>query len=185
MKNASIFHGTGGNPTLFWTPYLKKHLQELGYTVWTPQLPDTDKPELKNWLPYALDNGMYDTESVLIGHSAGCPLMLSILENIEVKIKLAIFVSGFVENLTSGKTDPILQETYDWEKIKSHCEHFIFINSDNDPWKCDDKQGRIMFDNLGGELLIRHGEGHMGSVKFNQPYTEFPLLVKLIETFEI
>ena len=35
--------------------------------------------------------------------------------------------------------------------------------------------------NLGGTLIIRHGEGHMGSSKFNQPYKEFPLLTKLID----
>ncbi len=181
MKNASIFHGTGGNPTLFWTPYVRESLEKIGYRVWVPQLPDTDNPDIKNWLPFALDNGYYDFESIIIGHSAGCPLMLSILERIQVKIKLAIFVSGFTTNLPKEVKDPILQESYDWEKIKEHCEKFIFINSDNDPWGCNDEQGRIMFEHLGGDLIIRHGEGHMGSVKFNQPYTEFPLLVKLIE----
>ena len=184
MKNASIFHGTGGNPTLFWTPYLKSHLEKMGYNVWVPQFPNTDNPNINEWLPYALNNGKYDSETIIIGHSAGCPLMLSILENIQVKIKLTVFVSGFVENLTQGENDPILQQFYDWAKIKSNCEKFVFINSDNDPWGCNDKQGRIMFDNLGGDLIIRHGEGHMGSVKFNQPYTEFPLLVKLIEANE-
>ncbi len=181
MKNASIFHGTGGNPTLFWTPYIKDNLEKIGYSVWVPQLPDADNPTIKNWLTYSINNGHYDSESLIIGHSAGCPLILSILENINVKITLAVFVSGFITNLTKDESDPILQESYDWEKIKSHCEKFIFINSDNDPWGCNDKQGRMMLDNLGGDLVIRHGEGHMGSVKFDQSYTEFPLLLKLIE----
>jgi len=34
---------------------------------------------------------------------------------------------------------------------------------------------------FGGTLIIRHGEGHMGSDKFNQPYREFPLLEKILE----
>ena len=38
-----------------------------------------------------------------------------------------------------------------------------------------------MFDTFGGTLIIRHGEGHMGSNAMNQPYKEFPLLLKLIE----
>ena len=58
----------------------------------------------------------------------------------------------------------------------------ILINSDNDPWGCDDKAGKFIFDNLGGTLIIRHGEGHMGSNTFNQPYREFPLLLELIES---
>ena len=40
-----------------------------------------------------------------------------------------------------------------------------------------------MFDNLGGELIIRHGEGHMGSDSFNQPYKEFPLLANIIKSY--
>jgi predicted alpha/beta hydrolase family esterase len=79
--------------------------------------------------------------------------------------------------------EPILQEKYNWEKIKSHVKDIIFINSDNDPWGCNDAEGRFMFDLLGGTLIIKHGEGHMGSDMFHQPYKEFPLLVKLIESF--
>ncbi len=38
-----------------------------------------------------------------------------------------------------------------------------------------------MFDHLGGTQIIKHGEGHMGSDTFTQPYREFPLLVQLID----
>jgi hypothetical protein len=37
-----------------------------------------------------------------------------------------------------------------------------------------------MFDNLGGMQIVLH-EGHMGSTYYNQPYKEFPLLLKLIK----
>jgi hypothetical protein len=57
----------------------------------------------------------------------------------------------------------------------------IFINSDNDPWECTDIQGRIMFDHLGGTQIVLHGEGHMGSGTFKQPYKDFPLVAKLID----
>ena len=43
-----------------------------------------------------------------------------------------------------------------------------------------DKQGRKMFDNLGG-TLITNNEGHMGSDSFNQPYKEFPFLLRMVE----
>lgn len=56
-----------------------------------------------------------------------------------------------------------------------------YVKSDNDPWSCDDKQGKRMFDKLGGTLIVRHDEGHMGSDSFNQPYKEFPLIIKLVE----
>ncbi len=78
------------------------------------------------------------------------------------------------------EAEPILQKKYDWNKIRENVKDIIFINSDNDPWGCDDKEGYYMFKNIGGTLVIRHGEGHMGSDKFNQPYKEFPLLESLL-----
>lgn len=178
MKNAIILHGSGGGPESYWHPWLKGELEKRGYKVWVPQLPETKKPDLKNWLPYVLENGECDEETVLIGHSAGCPLILSVLENIGVIIRQAVLVSGFT-NSVIGEPMPILQEKYDWEKIKAHCESFVFINSDNDPWSCDDKQGRLMQDKLGGELVVTH-EGHFGSTRFDDPCVELPKLLEVI-----
>lgn len=189
MKNAMIFHGMGGTPEEFWYPSIRKFLQEHGYEVWAPQLPEADTPNLKLQLPFVMKNGVFNEETILIGHSGGCPLILSLLEHIDVKVNKAILVSGFARKFS--KTDPapqkeevefppILQPTYDWERIKGNVKDIIFINSDNDPWGCDDKEGNYMFRNLGGMLIIRHGEGHMGSNTFKQPYKEFPLLEKLL-----
>ncbi len=181
MKEAVILHGTSETPESFWLPYAKRELEKKGYTVSIPQLPDADNPDLKNWLPAALKE-TYTERTVLIGHSAGCPLILSVLENIDVRIKQAILISGYARPKSDNpKPEPILQDNYDWEKIRSHVEDIIFINSDNDPWGCDDIEGRYMLDNLGGTLIIKKGEGHMGSDTFKQPYKEFPFLIKLID----
>jgi len=144
-------------------------------------LPDADIPDIKKWLPTAL-TGTYNSETVIVGHSAGGPLALSILEHLKNSIRMAILVAGFGKQLEKDKKpQAILQASYDWEKIKRNVKKIIFINSDNDPWGCNDKEGRYMFDHLGGTQIILHGEGHMGSDTFKQPYKEFPLLVKLIE----
>lgn len=180
MKNAIILHGTSGKPASFWFPSIKKFLESRGYEVWVPSLPEPDTPKLNVQLPFVLKNGKFSSETILIGHSAGTPLILSILENINVKINKAILVAGYARSNPKNEPQPILQEKYNWDKIKNNVKEIIFINSDNDPWGCDDKQGRHMFDNLGGTLIIRHGEGHMGSDSFNQPYREFPLLEKLL-----
>lgn len=180
-RNAIIFHGTGGTPKHFWFPYVKKELEKMGYDVSIPQLPYSNKPDIDKWLPYAMENETFKENTVTIGHSAGCPLILSTLENIDTKIAKAILVAGFVEPMDDNP-EPILQENYDWKKIRSNVKDIVFINSDNDPWGCDDKQGRKMFDKLVGTLIIRHGERHMGSDKFDQQYKKFPLVVKLIET---
>lgn len=181
MKNAVIFHGTGDNPERFWLPYMKTELEKRGYTVSVPLLPDTNHPTLENWLPAALKE-TYSEETIIIGHSAGAPLVLSVLENIEIKIKQAILIAGYVRMKgKETKPDAILQSNYNWEKINQHADDILLLNSDNDPWGCTDVEGRFILDQLGqGKLIVMKGQGHMGSVSFNQPYKEFPFLLKLI-----
>ena len=180
MKKAALFHGTGGSPDLFWFPWLKQSLEGLGYSVWAPQLPDADDPHLDNWLAFVQTYFTCTSETVLVGHSAGCPLILSLLERSAVRIAKAVLVSGFVLPLKPDAREAILQESYDWERIKQNANEIVIINSDNDPWGCDQRQAQYMFDHLGGTMIMRHGEGHMGSLSFDQPYREFPLLRQLI-----
>jgi uncharacterized protein len=181
MKNAIIFHGTGCTPSSYWFPNTKKFLENLGYEVWVPQLPDADNPDLSKWLPLALE-GNYTEDTIIIGHSAGGPLVLSVLENITVTIHKAIVVAGFARKLRDDRElQPILQTEYNWEKIKKAAMDIIYINSQDDPWTLDHEEGLYMWKKTGGTLICREGEGHMGSDSFIQPYTTFPLLEKLIE----
>jgi uncharacterized protein len=180
MKNAIILHGTGDSPDDFWFPYLKENLEKRGYEVWLPALPNSEFPNRKDWIPFIMENGKFTSGTVMIGHSAGAQIILSLLENIDQPIKQAILVSGYAKALRKDVDSPKNVDDYNWEAIKGKANEFIFINSDNDPWTCDDKQGRIMFDNLGGNQIIRH-EGHMGSNFYNQPYKEFPLLLRLVQ----
>jgi uncharacterized protein len=179
MKNAVILHGTGDKNTDFWFPYVKEQLESKGFSVWLPQLPNAEKPNLQDWLSFVLEQGEFTPETVLIGHSAGAQLILSILEKAPARIAQAILVSGYAESLRES-ADSENKPDLDWNKIKQNVEDIIFINSDNDPWGCDDTQGRIMLDKLGGTQVIRKGEGHMGSTTYEQPYKEFPLVVALV-----
>lgn len=155
----------------------KKPRERESYKVWVPHLPNAETPDLKKQVPFVLKNWKINKETVLIGHSAGSPLILAILEEIKIKIKKAVFVAGYVD--PEKRPRLILKPKYDWGKIKNNCQEFVFINSTNDPWGCNDVQGRKMFDKLGG-LQIINNDGHMGSNSFKQPYKQFPLLLKLI-----
>ncbi len=188
MKNAILLHGSSSTPNHFWLPSIKKFLEERDYSVWAPQLPVPEAPNLEYQLPFVLENGTFNSETIMVGHSSGCPLILAVLEKINVRIKKAVLVAGFGRPLHK-MTDPVLKkyegalriakEEYDWKKIKNNVEEIIFINSDNDPWGCNDEEGRYMQKHLGGKLIVNH-EGHMGSEMKNQPYREFSLLEKLL-----
>jgi predicted alpha/beta hydrolase family esterase len=183
MKNAVILHGHGSTEQSFWHPYLKNRLEEKGYTVWLPTLPNTEHPRLDEQLRFIQNNWDYTEESIIIGHSSGVPLAISLIESLNIRIHLSIFVSGFITAIDDESVH-MLKKAYDWDKIKANIEKPIIINSDNDPWGCNDKQGRQLFERIGGMQIILHGEGHMGSDFYKQPYKEFPLLPKLIDAYD-
>ena len=178
MKNVVILHGTSETKDSFWYPWITAELEKRGYSVSIPKLPDADEPDIHKWLPDALQE-TYTEETILIGHSAGCPLMLAVLEQLERPIAQAIFVAAYFENV--NPVTGILKPTYDWDTIRGNAHDRIIINSDNDPWHCDEQQARKLFAHIGGTMIIRSGEGHMGSDMYHQPYKEFPFLLSLIK----
>jgi len=181
MRNAIILHAMEDSPNDHWYPWLKSQLEQKGYQVWCPQLPDTNNPKLTNWVPFIMSNGEFTSETVIIGHSAGASVILAILEELKIKINQTILVAGF--SFYPGG-DGILKPSYDWEKIKSNVEEMIIINSDNDPYGHDDVKGRIMLEmlNMDGSIqIIMKGQKHMCVDETDQKYKEFPLLLRLIK----
>ena len=182
MKNAIILHGIGSTPNDFWFPYVKCELEKKGYEVWVPQLPQPDDPDIDVYVPYILKQGVFTEETVIIGHSSGASTILAVLEKLEVRINQTILIAAF---LTRGGKRPAKavkpqEDDYDWKKIQANVEQFVIINSTNDPWGCDDTQGRKIFNRVGGSLIVNN-DGHMGSTYFKQSYMKFPLILKLIE----
>ena len=181
MKNLILLHGIGDSPESFWLPYVAKHAAEKRYEVWVPQLPQAEDPDLTVQRPFLMDSGKISPETTMIGHSSACGLILSVLQHIDFAIEKAVLVSGFASPLpVEGAPTKIFEDSWDWEKIRMNCRDFYIINSDNDPWGCDHTKGEEIYNNVGGTQIIRHGEGHMGSGFYHQPYKEFPLLVNLL-----
>ncbi len=179
MKNVVIFHGTDSKPDHYWYSWLKDELEESGYNVALPYYPKINHEPIKTFLPTVLKDNNFNDETIMIGHSAGGPLILAILQAIETQIKKAILVAGYSQRSQEEELDPVLQESYDWSKIRGNSKDFVFINSVEDPWGCDAEQGKVLFNNLGGTQIIRN-EGHFGSTTYNQPYRTFPLLKVLV-----
>ena len=183
MKQAVLLHGTGGNDKdYFWFTDTKHYLENNGYIVWWPALPNTDSPDLESSMKFIEQNmPSLDEESILIGHSSACPLILSMLQRGSMHIKQVILVGGYyapIEGTVSGKM--IEKDEYSWAKIQDSADEIILINSDNDPWGCDDVQARPVAEKLNAKFILVMGEGHMGSGTFNQPYREHKLVKELL-----
>ncbi len=183
MKNAIILHGGYSTPKSFWYPSIQRFLEGRGYSVWVPQLPVPEKPDLTNWLPYVVEHGKFSESTILIGHSLGGALLLSVLEQLRSPVYKAIFVAAFGNSrwLKKESTEPMLKKRYNWKRMGQNARDIIIINSSADPWRCDEKQGLYLWKRLGGTLILRENEGHMGSDAAKQSYTRFYLLEKLLE----
>lgn len=181
MKNAVILHGTEDSPKKNWFAWLKKELVKKGYKVWVPKLPGSDKPNVDKYDPFLLSGWNYNSETVLIGHSSGAVEILSLLQNLPegTRIKKAILVAGFIDNLDWDALDGLFIHKFDWKKIKSAAKSFVFIHSDDDPY-VPLKHGKALQKNLGGKLLVLKGQKHFSISTAGSKYSEFPELLKII-----
>ena len=175
-RRAIIFHGTGGHPGAIWYPWLAERLSARGYSVEVPHHPGTNVEPIATFLPQVLDRHRFDEHTVLVGHSGGAALLLAVLEHLDVTVAQAVLVAGYCTP-PNTEPEPVLQPAYDWAAIRSHARDLCFINSRTDPYGCDDRQGRAMFEHLGGTQIIRD-DGHFGD--HDQPYETFDLLDRLI-----
>ncbi|REJ06483.1 alpha/beta hydrolase [Microbacterium bovistercoris] len=175
-RNAIIFHGTGGRPDVAWYPWLDERLTARGYRVERPSYPRINVDPIAEFLPGVLARHAVDAETVLIGHSGGAAMLLALLEHLETPVAQSILVAGYATQVNESE-EPVLQETYDWDRIRENGGDLYFINSVTDPYGCDATQGRLLFDRLGGTQIIRD-EGHFGD--WDQRYDTFELVDRLI-----
>lgn len=182
MSKVIIFHGTDCAPDspFYWYQWLKQELLAQGFEVENPYYPEINREDINAFLPKIFDNHTFDENTIIVGHSSGAALILGILEKLDAPVRLSVLVAGYVESIhEDGALDPIQKTTYDWRAIKNNSKDFVFINSANDPWGCDDRQGKILFDHLGGTQVIKN-DGHFGSASKNLPYVQFPLVRDVI-----
>ncbi|MEO5651983.1 MAG: alpha/beta hydrolase [Marmoricola sp.] len=176
-RKAILFHGTAAHPDVVWLPWLRARLGDRGYVVESPHYPGLNVESIATFLPKVLATHTFDENTVLVGHSGGAALLLAILEHIDTRVNQAILVAGYCTK-PNAEDEPVLQDAYDWSRIRGNVRDLYFINSSVDPYGCDDKQGRAMFERLGGTQIIRD-DGHFGDI--GQPYESFELLDRLID----
>lgn len=157
-RRAIIFHGTGGSPAYCWYGWLGQRLTGRGYQVEIPHLPGINVEPIDTFLPTVLAGRTFDDETVLVGHSGGAALLLALLQQLEVRVPMAVLVAGY-STPPNEQPEPVLQAEYDWARIRAHVGDLYFLNSVQDPYGCDDRQGRALFDRLGGTQIVRP-EGH-------------------------
>jgi len=174
-KRIIIIHCWEGYPNYCWYPKVKKDLEEKGFEVLVPEMPETNLPKLPAWLQKLKEViGSPDEDLYLVGHSLGCITILKYLESLEGDIKISgvVLVAGFTDNLGFKEITGFFEEPVNFEKIKERCKNFIAINSDNDPYVAL-KYGDEFKNKLNAELIIKRNMGHFsGEIENEESCTD-------------
>lgn len=172
MPTILIAHGAGSTPESNWFPWLKKELEANGFKVIVPQFPNTPSDQtLDNWLD-EIDKYNINEETIAIGHSLGAPFLLNLLER--NKLKTVYLVAGFI-GLLNNEFDEVIHtfsnKEFDWNSIKTNCENFHIIYSDNDP-HVDTKKATELSVKLGIKPKLIKGAGHFNFPTFEYLHSE-------------
>lgn len=165
-KKVIMIHGWEGYPEEGWRPWLKKELEQRGFEVIIPAMPDTATPTMEKWVPFLTQIvGNPDEQTYFIGHSLGCITILRYLETLKDNqlIGGSILVAGFGNDLEyegyKGELSSFFKTPVDWEKVKKHCKKFVAIHSSDDPW-VPIKHNKLFQDNLGAKSIIQENMKH-------------------------
>ncbi len=179
MKKVFIIHGWEGYPEEGWFPWLKKELENRGFEVYVPAMPDSAEPKIETWIPFlAKLVGSPNTDTFFVGHSIGCQAIIRYLETLPegVKIGGAVFVAGWY-NLRNLETEeekrivgPWVNTPRDDEKIRKAVNKAVAIFSDNDPFvmKANQKSWK---ERVGAKIIVEHNKGHFSG---SDGITELP-----------
>lgn len=184
MKKVFIVHGWGGAPDKNWIPWLKSELQNLGYEVTVPKMPDTEAPDIAAWVNHlASVAGTPDTNTYFVGHSIGCQTILRYLETLDQPIGGAVFVAGWfnLENLEDEESqniaEPWIKTSINISKIKKILLKSILIISEDDDFGAF-QENMEKFSQLGSQTVVLSNAGHITQSKEPSILSQFMNLVQ-------
>ncbi|MEK6963866.1 MAG: alpha/beta fold hydrolase [Nanoarchaeota archaeon] len=182
MVNVFIIHGSYGHPNENWFPWLKSELEKLKCRVFVPTFPTPKNQKLDVWLDVLKGYDSYlNEDSILVGHSMGCALILRKLELLDKPVKAVFLVGGFTQDLWNGQYKDIIDsffcKSFEWVRIKKNAPHAEVYQSDNDPF-VPVLMGEDISEKLDGQFILVKNAGH-----FNKEagYVKFELLLERIK----
>ncbi len=187
-KRVFIVHGWDGNPEEGIFPWLKNRLEQDGFLVYNPAMPDPLNPKIETWIPFlAQQVGVPDAETHLLGHSIGAQAILRYLESLPEGqgVGGVVLLAGWV-NLTDEAYEdesdveigkPWIETPIRWEVVRQRAKKFTAIFSDDDSLVPLNDAG-IFKKNLGAEIIIEHGKGHFSG---SDGIIELPSALEAIE----
>lgn len=131
--NFVILHGfTASSKDNSW---LKAELENRGYEVTVPDLPNTDKPTEEEQVKYVMEHCKFDENTILIGFSLGGVVALKVLEKLTHPIVKLVTAGGFIDPEFLDH-DRNFHNTFSWKfntaKILANTGEVVVLQDEND-----------------------------------------------------
>jgi len=111
--------------------WLKEELEELGHSVIAPDLPNSEKPNVKEQAQYLLDNVKFDEDTVIVAHSLGGPVTYRVLEQLGHRVAKVVLVDTVLRPDFPDKKRPDVEASdsfdFDFEKIRDASDEFVYL----------------------------------------------------------
>jgi len=152
-----------------WIPWLKKQLEDRGFKVSTPLMPNPWSPNYESW-KNEFDKLQINEGTILIGHSCGSAFLVRYLGNTKKKVKKLILVAPWK---IPDENNEIKKKFYNYpidNSVKTQVDDIIIFTSDNE--EEEGKESVEIFQKaLNGKLIELKNHGHftledMGTEKF-------------------
>jgi len=165
MKNIFLIHGYGGNGKENWFPWLKEKLEKNNYNVIVPVFPTPEGQSLESWKKIFEKYKKYVNEDTeYVGHSAGCLLIMKLMENIKAKniylasiFDRALHIEGYAD--IDEKNSSFYDNGIGYEKIRKNCKSIKTYLSKNDPYIPFEHQMEVS-NSLNAKKTIFDNAGH-------------------------
>ncbi len=165
MKRIFIIHGWGGHPKEGWLTWLGKELESRGFEVHIPEMPDTDNPQIKKWIPHLTEVvRQADQDTYFVGHSIGCQTIVRYVSSLNNKVGGMVLVAPWAHlpNIVEEEKEiarPWLETPIDFQRVRKNCGQVVAIFSDDDP-EVPMSDAPIFEKELGAQIIVEHEKGH-------------------------
>jgi leucyl-tRNA synthetase len=164
VKRFVILHGRKSNSNDHFYPWLKSQLEQKGFEVQVPNLPNPSEPNDLEQAEFVKRNCLFDENTVVIGHSFGGLVALRLLEQ-GIKMNRAILVStpfsgDFLDGLERPSVTAALKRGFDFNALKNSKAGFTLLYDEGDEIvRMSD--GEALAENLGfGVFKVKASKGH-------------------------
>lgn len=135
VTNVYIAHGYHANKNKHWFKWLKNALEIEGHDVKIIEFPNTDTPDVEEWL-----NALHEqvtsinSDTLFVAHSLGVITTLKFINDSKVPLIGGIaMVSGFKDHLVHlPELNPFVEQNVDFESLKQKLNHRFCIASKDD-----------------------------------------------------